>query len=407
MPFKTANQASRTHRARACSPAIALSLALIGFAGHAAMAFAAPSAAKVTAAITKQYEAIEENGLSVVELVTIVSPPNMLTPVGLKTPAGVVLASSGQNASGCAPNAAECRQRFSLNLDTRRSGCSLTGDYVLELQVSCRPGAAAAQCQPGSASVPFKLTGSTAPNPTGGERACAQYVVDQPNQPADAPKAWRQLPGTATDVGMGGGSLWAVGTNMVPGGFGVYRWDGKGWVNMNAGAVHLDVDAQGYAWAVNDKGEIHRYAGNGWSRLPGIAKDIGVGANGAAWVIGAKAVAGGFEIFRWNDNSWQLVPGGGVRIDVDPQGNAWVVSEGGDVFRYTASGWAAAPGVKARDIGIGADGSIFVAAQDGSVHKWNGQGWIKRDGRLSEITVDARGAPFGVSDNKQVWMGYP
>ncbi len=225
--------------------------------------------------------------------------------------------------------------------------------------------------------------------------------------PAGGQKAWLQLPGAAGDIGMGAGTLWAIGTNAAPGGQGVYRWDGKGWVNMNTGAVRLDVDAQGYAWAVNDKGEIHRYAGNGWNRLPGIAKDIGVGASGAAWVVGAGAVAGGFEIYRWNNGNWQLVPGGGVRIDVDPQGNAWVVSDGGEVFRYTGAGWAAAPGVKARDIGIGGDGSVFVAAQDGGVHKWNGQAWIKRDGRLAEITVDAQGTPFGTSDNKQIWMGYP
>ena len=224
---------------------------------------------------------------------------------------------------------------------------------------------------------------------------------------AGGQKAWMQLPGAAGDVGMGAGSLWAIGANPVAGGQGVYRWDGKTWVNMNAGAVRLDVDMQGNAWTVNDKGEIWRHDGRAWNRVPGIAKDIGIGANGAVWVIGAGATAGGFEIFRWNNGNWQKMPGGGTRIDVDPQGNAWVVSDGGDVFRYTGSNWAGVPGVKARDIGIGGDGSIFVVGQDGSVHKWNGNAWVRRDGKLAEITVDAQGVPFGTSDNKQIWMGYP
>lgn len=230
-----------------------------------------------------------------------------------------------------------------------------------------------------------------------------------PKAPAqvNAPKVWLQMPGAATDIGMGGGSLWAIGSSAAPGDQGVFRWDGKTWVDMKGKGVRIDVDAQGYAWVVNEKGEIWRHDGRSWNRAAGIAKDIGIGPRGGIWVIGSQPVQGGFEIFRQVGGNWQMVPGGGVRIDVDPQGNAWVISDGGDVFRYTGSNWAGVPGVKARDIGIGGDGSVFVAATDGGVHKWNGQTWVKRDGRLSELTVDAQGIPFGTSDNKQIWMGYP
>ena len=374
---------------------------LVTLAGYTAMTLAAPSTLKVTAAITKQYEAVVEDGLSVVELVTIVPPPNRLTQSGLKAPTGVTLASAKQDDTGCATGGSECRQRFSLNLDTHRNGCSLTGEYALELLVVCRPGAPATQCQPGTVSIPFKLAGSSAANPGG---ACSQRVV---NQKANLAQSWRQLPGTASDIGMGGGTLWMIGSGAATGDQSVYRWDGKAWIDMKGKAVRLDVTPEGYAWVVNDKGEIWRHDGRAWNRVPGIAKDIGIGANGAVWVIGAGATAGGFEIFRWNNGNWQKMPGGGTRIDVDPQGNAWVVSDGGDVFRYTGSNWAGVPGVKARDIGIGGDGSIFVVGQDGSVHKWNGNAWVRRDGKLAEITVDAQGIPFGSGDNKQIWMGYP
>lgn len=375
--------------------------ALAALAGYTVMAHAEPSALKVTAAITKQYEAVAEDGLSVVELLTVVASPNRLIQSSVKAPVGVALASVRQDDAGCVAGGSECRQRFSLSLDTRKNGCSLTGDYVLELQALCQPGVATSQCQPGSISVPFKLAGSSAANPGG---ACAQHVV---TQKAGLTQNWQQLPGTGSDLGMGGGTLWMIGSSAAPGDQNVYRWDGKTWVDMKNKAIRLDVTPEGYAWVVNDKGEIHRYANNGWNRVPGTARDVGIGANGAVWVIGAQAAQGGFEIFRWNNGNWQKVPGGGVRIDVDPQGNAWVVSEGGDVFRHTGSNWAGVPGVKARDIGIGGDGSVFVAAQDGSVHKWNGSAWVKRDGRLAEITVDAQGVPFGTSDNKQIWMGYP
>ncbi len=230
-----------------------------------------------------------------------------------------------------------------------------------------------------------------------------------PKAPAqiNAPKVWLQMPGAATDIGMGGGTLWAIGSSAAPGDQGVYRWDGKTWVDMKGKAVRLDVTQEGNAWVVNEKGEIWRHDGRSWNRVAGVARDIGIGARGDVWAIGAQPVQGGFEIFRQVGGNWQKVPGGGVRIDVDPQGNAWVVSDGGDVFRYTGSGWAGVPGIKARDIGVGGNGSVFVVGQDGSVHKWNGQSWVKRDGRLAEITADAQGIPFGTSDNKQIWMGYP
>ncbi|MDP1613752.1 MAG: hypothetical protein Q8M11_22045 [Sulfuritalea sp.] len=62
---------------------------------------------------------------------------------------------------------------------------------------------------------------------------------------------------------------------------------------------------------------------------------------------------------------------------------------------------------KARDIGIGPEGSVFVVGNDGTVHKWNGSTWIKRDGILNEISVGAGGVPVGVNASKQIWMGYP
>lgn len=238
--------------------------------------------------------------------------------------------------------------------------------------------------------------------------ADAAKIATGVSAPTSAPaaNAWRQMPGAAVDIGMGAnGSLWVVGANAVPGGFGVYRWNGQGWDDMRGGAVRIDVDPQGNAWVANDKGEMFRFANNAWHKLPGLAKDIGVGPT-AIWHIGTNPVAGGFGIYRWTNNAWQDMKGGAVRIDVDPQGNAWVVNDKGDIFRWTGSAWAGVPG-KARDIGIGGDGSVFVLGPDNTVHKWNGSTWIKRDGLLSEITVDAKGVPFGVNGAKQIWMGYP
>lgn len=145
--------------------------------------------------------------------------------------------------------------------------------------------------------------------------------------------AWRQTDGLARDIGVGAnGAVWVIGTNPVPGGFGIYRWNGQNWDSVPGGAVRIAVDRQGAPWVVNSSNVIYRWAGGGWQQLPGAAYDVGVGANNVAWVIGTNPTPGGFGIYRWNGQNWDSVPGGAVRISVDPAGRAWVVNSSNQIF---------------------------------------------------------------------------
>jgi hypothetical protein len=79
---------------------------------------------------------------------------------------------------------------------------------------------------------------------------------------AQTGQAWRQLPGTAKDIGIeADGSVWIIGTN--PSGtkdnFGVHRWTGKDWFGLEGGGVQISVDKSGLPWVVNALGDIfHR-----------------------------------------------------------------------------------------------------------------------------------------------------
>ncbi|PHM20536.1 MAG: hypothetical protein CK604_06330 [Curvibacter sp. PD_MW3] len=116
----------------------------------------------IASAVSKQLDAYDANGNALVELVTVTPQPNFLNPVGLKTPAGVSLANSSQNASECtAASTGKCKQRFTLILNTRGNGCAVTGDYVAAFQVACRPNAPASACFAGATyNVPLKLAGA-------------------------------------------------------------------------------------------------------------------------------------------------------------------------------------------------------------------------------------------------------
>ena len=89
---------------------------------------------------------------------------------------------------------------------------------------------------------------------------------------------WQLLPGAAKDIDVGAdGSAWVIGTNPVPGGFGIYRFNGSGWDNVPGGAVRIGVGPDGLPWVVNSGGSIFRRSSNDWQLLPGAAVDIDVG----------------------------------------------------------------------------------------------------------------------------------
>lgn len=254
------------------------------------------------------------------------------------------------------------------------------------------------------------LSGNTAASPAVAARIKAAAESMMP-----APAVWTQLQGQAVDAGAGGNALWVIGTNQVPGGYGLHRWDGKAFVPASGGAVRIDVGPDGKPWVVNNAGQIFRWTGTAWELKPGEnAQDIGVGANGDVWYIGGEKAEGGYRIYRWNPaiaaaNKWeQKGPlASAMRIDVDPNGNAWIVNNANNIFRWNGATWVQVPG-KARDIGIGPNGAVFVVGDNNTVHKWEPDlnTWVMRDGLLNEITVGPNGVPVGVNASKQIWLGY-
>ena len=144
------------------------------------------------------------------------------------------------------------------------------------------------------------------------------------------------MPGPVRDIGAGNdGSVWVIGTNKTPGGYGIYRWNGSSWDAVPGGAVAVAVDKGGNGWVVNDVGAIVKFDRNTLSMtvMPGRARDIGAGNDGSVWIIGTNKTPGGYGIYRWNGSSWGTVPGGAVAVAVDQGGNGWVVNDVGTIVK--------------------------------------------------------------------------
>jgi hypothetical protein len=151
---------------------------------------------------------------------------------------------------------------------------------------------------------------------------------------ATAPAGFfRPLPGTATDISEGAdGSLWVIGTNPVPGGFGIFKWTGRGWAGLPGGAVKIAVAPDGTPVVVNSAHQIFLWTGRGWLQGPGTLTDIAVGADGSLWGIGTNPVPGGFGIFLFTGDGWTGVPGGAVTIAVGPNGAPAVTNSSDHIY---------------------------------------------------------------------------
>jgi hypothetical protein len=219
---------------------------------------------------------------------------------------------------------------------------------------------------------------------------------------------WGTMPGKANDISIGAnGSVWHIGTDARPGGFGIYRWLNNGWSNVQGGAVKVAVDPQGNAWVANDKQAIFRWNGSSWVGMPGLAREIAVGANGSVWHIGTDARPGGFGIYRWVNNAWQNVPGGAVKVAVDPQGNAWVANDKKQIYRFNGSSFTLMPGL-ANEIGVGANGTVWHLGTNAvsggyGLWWWNNGTWTSAPGGLTVLSVGPDGRVVGANSNRDIF----
>lgn len=110
---------------------------------------------------------------------------------------------------------------------------------------------------------------------------------------------FRDLPGEATDIGVGGefDSAWVTGARTS----GIYYLSRAGaWVQVPGGAFRISVGPDGKPWVVTGQKTIYRWANDKFELMPGRATDVGVGADGSVWVIGYSTRAGSSSVDQSN-----------------------------------------------------------------------------------------------------------
>ena len=158
-------------------------------------------------------------------------------------------------------------------------------------------------------------------------------------------KAWDQMPGTATDVGIGAdGSVFIIGTEFatVTGGNIIEKWNGSGWDKMpDCAGIHIAVDPHGTPWVVNKSNIVFQYGGTYlWNPITGIdGNDIGIGADGSVYVTGKDSTSASYNppVYKLQGGStWSQVSGAsGTSISVGPTGKAWYIDKQGILHKPT------------------------------------------------------------------------
>jgi hypothetical protein len=218
---------------------------------------------------------------------------------------------------------------------------------------------------------------------------------------------WKQLPGIAVDIGVGGTSpvfdhVWVTSGNstvwkLADNGASFIQDTRKTTAGAAINGVTIAVGRDGKPWVISSANQVFRrttsiISTGDWGASVGTARDIGIGGSAidacatgttqhpCVWSISTSSVGGGnFGVRRWNGSGFVIpkLPNGsgnpfdGARISVDLKGRPWVVKADGSIHTnpnsdgsgpwVRALGSAPGPAGCARDIGAGSNGGILVA----------------------------------------------
>jgi hypothetical protein len=212
---------------------------------------------------------------------------------------------------------------------------------------------------------------------------------------------WQAIQGAAVEVAAGAdGSVWVLGADVVPGGFGVYRWTGQTWERdppPNA-VARISVAPDGTLWAVNSVREIWRRGANGgWARVAGAAVDISAGVDGSVWAIGEDQSGRDFGIWRFAGDHWdrEPVPSAGMTVAVSDRGEPWITNANEEIWRRVQGGWQRMPGAALR-VSADARGGIWVIGTNPlpggfGVYRWASDTWVSEEGPPTQTNAGFEG----------------
>lgn len=97
-----------------------------------------------------------------------------------------------------------------------------------------------------------------------------------------------KLPGKARDIDAKNGVVYVIGSNAVPGGYGLWKLVNAGWVQVPpGGGIRVAVEPAGTPWVIDNAGVVKRLVGANWMPVATEKKavDLAFDKGGKLWII--------------------------------------------------------------------------------------------------------------------------
>lgn len=205
---------------------------------------------------------------------------------------------------------------------------------------------------------------------------------------------WQELACNALDIGVGpGGGAWICGAANA-----VFQWTGAGWSRVEGEARRIAVGPGDEPWVVGKDDRVRRRLDGRWTEVPApvLAVDVGVDPSGGAWMTGQDGA-----LYTLVGDAFVRSTGAGQRVAVGADRRPCVVGDDGGLRRFDG-GWTALPGlppgVRASDVGVGADGTVWCVGSDFVVRRLDvaGAAWVADAVMGLAIAVGPDGAAWAI-----------
>lgn len=243
----------------------------------------------------------------------------------------------------------------------------------------------------GAGPAPVIVTMQNGESSNTGAASTFQYV--------DTGTVFSHVSGTGHDVAAGS-SVFVLGTDSQPGGFGIWKRTGSSWTRYAGGATSIAVDPAGNPWVTNSSDQIYHWNGASWDHMPGQAVYVAAGEDGSVYVLGTGSAPGGQQVWKWVSGAWASVPGGLTDLSVGRDGSVWGANNTRQIWHMAAGGsWSQVPGqaldTAATDYNDAVVvGTTAVPGGDG-LWAWHGSGWSSLPGGATDIAFD--------NSNASIW----
>lgn len=185
----------------------------------------------------------------------------------------------------------------------------------------------------------------------------------------------------------------------------IWRWQGaSNWSPIAGKLDQIAAGSNGEAWGLTSHGRILHNQGGFWRSIPGSARHLAVGPHNHAWVENDDGV-----LAVWNNTAryWQpraKIPHKSISLAIGTLDEPWIIDTKHTVWFLQKNQWTSIPGITARTIDVGPEGTVYVTTTDNEIYWLDREEmrWKPATGKAMQIAVGPGGTAWIITPGYQL-----